>query len=81
MESTDDSVSDEEAVAGSSALSDRDGGRLARDSGSGEWDDARPANLTSSSAMSAPSSWQELSERNLCKGLQHKGFLMGNMSG
>jgi hypothetical protein len=31
MESTDDSVSDEEAVADSSALSDRDDGRLAGD--------------------------------------------------
>jgi hypothetical protein len=61
MESTDDSVSDEEAVAGSSALSDENDGRLARDSRSGEWDDARLANLTSSSAMSVSSSWQELS--------------------
>lgn len=61
MESADDSVSDEEAVADSSALSDRDDGRLAGDSGSGEWHDARPADLTSSSAMSASSSWQELS--------------------
>ena len=45
MESIGHSVSDDEAVAGSYALSHEDDGRPAQDSRPGEWDNAQPTNL------------------------------------